>query len=171
MHETTVKEVNQVFIDQGTAVAILVFLVFLLVTYFGLKIWSLKKQEEATQRRTDEDRAFERKQKEEDRRISQEKDDKFLASQEKSNEVLQQLLREVIAAVESSRLYTERFEGQLKEHSEDSHISLDALNTSVHELKSMMEIALSTQDDLVKKEMLADLEKKIDNLYKELKKD
>lgn len=171
MHEPTVKEVNQVFIDQGTAVAILVFLVFLLVTYFGLKIWSLKKQEEATQRRTDEDRAFERKQKEEDRRISQEKDDKFLASQEKSNVVLQQLLREVVSAIEGNRLYNERFEDKLKEHSDDAHISLDALNTSVHELKSMMEIALNTQDDLVKKEMLADLEKKIDDLYKEIKKD
>ena len=61
MHEPTIKEVNQVFIDRGTAVAILVFLVFLLVIYLGLKIWSIKKQEEATQRRTDEDRAFERK--------------------------------------------------------------------------------------------------------------
>src|SRR5699024_7525323 len=171
MHETTVKEVNQVFIDQGTAVAILVFLVFLLVLYFGLKIWSLKKQEEATQRRTDEDRAFERKQKEEDRRISQEKDDKFLASQEKSNGVLQELLREVISAVEGNRIYNERIEDKLKEHSDDAHISLDALNTSVHELKSMIGIALSTQDDLVKKEMLAHLEKKIDDLYKEIKKD
>ncbi|WP_311537231.1 hypothetical protein [uncultured Anaerococcus sp.] len=171
MHEPTIKEVNQVFIDQGTAVAILIFLVFLLVIYFGLKIWSIKKQEEATQRRTDEDRAFERKQKEEDRRLSQEKDDKFLASQEKSTEALQQLLREVITAVESSRIYTEKFEDQLKEHSEDSHVSLEALNSSIHELKSMMEMALNTQDDLVKKEMLEDLEKKIDDLYKEIKKD
>lgn len=171
MHETTVKEVNQVFIDQGTAVAILVFLVFLLVIYFGLKIWSLKKQEEATQRRTDEDRAFERKQKEEDRRISQEKDDKFLASQEKSNEVLQQLLREVISAVEGNRIYNERFEDKLKEHSDSANISLEALNTSIFELKDMMQIAISTQDELVKREMLADLEKKIDDLYKEIKKD
>lgn len=39
---TTIKEVNQVFIDQGTAVAIIVILVTLLAIYFGVKIWIAK---------------------------------------------------------------------------------------------------------------------------------
>ena len=179
---TTIKEVNQVFIDQGTAVAIIVILVTLLATYFGVRIWMVKK--EATQKQKwkdedraqkqkwkNEDRAYDRKQKEEERKAKLERDLKIYEAQERNTEALKDLIKQGTKAVESNNYSIQRFEDKLQVHTDNANVNLGEVHTAIDKLTEMMQTALNTQDDLAKKEMLIELNAKIEKYFEELKKD
>ncbi len=168
---TTIKEVNQVFIDQGTAVAIIVIVVSLLATYFGVKIWMQKKEAAQKQKWKDEDRAYDRQIKEEERKAKLERDKKIAESQERNTEALKDLIKEVTKAVESCNYSIQRFEDQLQIHTDNANVNLVQVNGSIKKLTDMMEKALATQDDLAKKEMLIELNEKIERYYEALKKE
>lgn len=168
---TTIKEVNQVFIDQGTAVAIIVILVTLLATYFGVKIWIAKREASQKQKWKDEDRAYDRKIKEEERKVKLERDQKISEAQERNTEALKDLIKEVTKAVESNNYSIQRFEDQLQIHTDNANVNLSEVNGSIKKLTDMMEKALATQDDLAKKEMLIELNEKIERYYEQLKKE
>ena len=168
---TTIKEVNQVFIDQGTAVAIIVILVTLLAIYFGVKIWIAKKEAAQKQKWKDEDRAYDRKLKEEERKAKLERDQKIYEAQERNTEALKDLIKEVTKAVESNNYSIQRFEDQLQIHTDNANVNLAEVNSSIKELNRLMQIAITTQDDLAKTQMLVELNNKIEKMFEELKKD
>lgn len=168
---TTVKEVNQVFIDQGTAVAIIVILVTLLATYFGVKILMAKREASQRQKWKEEDRAYDRLIKDEERQLRRERDDKIAEAQERNAEALKDLIREVTKAVETTNYSIQRFEDKLQSHTEDANVNLAEVNSSIKELNRLMQIAITTQDDLAKTQMLMELNSKLERYYEELKKD
>lgn len=168
---TTIKEVNQVFIDQGTAVAIIVILVTLLAIYFGVKIWIAKKEAAQKQKWKDEDRAYDRKLKEEERKAKLERDQKIYEAQERNTEALKDLIKEVTKAVESNNYSIQRFEDKLQVHTDNANVNLAEVNGSIKELNRLMQIAIATQDDLAKTQMLVELNNKIEKMFDELKKD
>lgn len=168
---TTIKEVNQVFIDQGTAVAIIVILVTLLAIYFGVKIWIAKREAAQKQKWKDEDRAYDRKLKEEERKAKLERDQKIYEAQERNTEALKDLIKEVTKAVESNNYSIQRFEDQLQIHTDNANVNLAEVNSSIKELNRLMQIAITTQDDLAKTQMLVELNNKIEKMFEELKKD
>lgn len=168
---TTIKEVNQVFIDQGTAVAIIVILVSMLVVYFGVKIWIAKIEASQKQKWKDEDRAYDRKLKEEERKAKLERDKKIYEAQERNTEALKDLIKEVTKAVESNNYSIQRFEDQLQIHTDNANVNLAEVNSSIKELNRLMQIAIATQDDLAKTQMLVELNTKIEKMFDELKKD
>lgn len=168
---TTIKEVNQVFIDQGTAVAIIVILVSMLVVYFGVKIWIAKIEASQKQKWKDEDRAYDRQIKEEERKAKLERDQKIYEAQERNTEALKDLIKEVTKAVESNNYSIQRFEDQLQIHTDNANVNLAEVNSSIKELNKLMQIAIATQDDLAKTQMLVELNNKIEKMFEELKKD
>lgn len=168
---TTIKEVNQVFIDQGTAVAIIVILVTLLAIYFGVKIWIAKREAAQKQKWKDEDRAYDRKLKEEERKAKLERDQKIYEAQERNTEALKHLIKEVTKAVESNNYSIQRFEDKLQVHTDNANVNLAEVNGSIKELNKLMQIAIATQDDLAKTQMLVELNNKIEKMFEELKKD
>lgn len=168
---TTVKEVNQVFIDQGTAVAIIVILVTLLAIYFGVKIWIAKREAAQKQKWKDEDRAYDRKLKEEERKAKLERDQKIYEAQERNTEALKDLIKQVTKAVESNNYSIQRFEDKLQVHTDNANVNLAEVNGSIKELNRLMQIAITTQDDLAKTQMLVELNNKIEKMFDELKKD
>lgn len=168
---TTIKEVNQVFIDQGTAVAIIVILVTLLAIYFGVKIWIAKREASQKQKWKDEDRAYDRKIKEEERKAKLERDQKISEAQERNTEALKDLIKEVTKAVESNNYSIQRFEDQLQVHTDNANVNLAEVNGSIKELNKLMQIAIATQDDLAKTQMLVELNNKMEKYFAELKKD
>lgn len=168
---TTIKEVNQVFIDQGTAVAIIVILVTLLAIYFGVKIWIAKREAAQKQKWKDEDRAYDRKLKEEERKAKLERDQKISEAQERNTEALKDLIKQVTKAVESNNYSIQRFEDKLQVHTDNANVNLAEVNSSIKELNRLMQIAITTQDDLAKTQMLAELNNKIEKMFEELKKD
>lgn len=168
---TTIKEVNQVFIDQGTAVAIIVILVTLLAIYFGVKIWIAKREAAQKQKWKDEDRAYDRKLKEEERKAKLERDQKIYEAQERNTEALKDLIKEVTKAVESNNYSIQRFEDKLQVHTDNANVNLAEVNSSIKELNRLMQIAITTQDDLAKTQMLVELNTKIERMFEELKKD
>lgn len=168
---TTIKEVNQVFIDQGTAVAIIVILVTLLAIYFGVKIWIAKREAAQKQKWKDEDRAYDRKLKEEERKAKLERDQKIYEAQERNTEALKDLIKEVTKAVESNNYSIQRFEDKLQVHTDNANVNLAEVNSSIKELNRLMQIAITTQDDLAKTQMLVELNNKIEKMFEELKKD
>lgn len=168
---TTIKEVNQVFIDQGTAVAIIVILVALLATYFGVKIWIAKREAAQKQKWKDEDRAYDRKLKEEERKAKLERDQKIYEAQERNTEALKDLIKQGTKAVESNNYSIQRFEDQLQIHTDNANVNLAEVNSSINELNRLMQIAIATQDDLAKTQMLVELNNKIEKMFEELKKD
>ena len=168
---TTIKEVNQVFIDQGTAVAIIVVVVSLLATYFGVKIWMQKKEAAQKQKWKDEDRAYDRQIKEAERKAKLERDNKISESQERNTEALKDLIKEVTKAVESNNYSIQRFEDKLQIHTDNANVNLAEVSGSIKELNRLMQIAISTQDDLAKTQMLVELNNKIEKMFDELKKD
>lgn len=167
----TIKEVNQIFIDQGTAVAIIVILVFLLGIYFALKIWIVKKDATQKQKWKDEDRAYDRLVKEEERKTKLERDNRITQAQERNTEALKDLIKEVTKAVESNNYSIQRFEDKLQIHTDNANVNLGEVHTAIDKLTEMMQTALNTQDDLAKKEMLIELNAKIEKYFEELKKD
>ena len=168
---TTIEEVNQVFIDQGTAVAIIVILVALLATYFGLKIWMVKKEADRKQKWKNEDRAYDRQIKEAERKAKLERDKKISESQERNTEALKDLIKEVTKAVESNNYSIQRFEDKLQVHTDNANVNLAEVSGSIKELNRLMQIAISTQDDLAKTQMLIELNNKMEKYFTELKKD
>ena len=168
---TTIKEVNQVFIDQGTAVAIIVILVTLLATYFGVKILMAKREASQRQKWKEDDRAYDRLIKDEERQLRRERDDKIAEAQERNTEALKDLIREVTKAVETNNYSIQRFEDKLQSHTEDANVNLAEVNSSIKELNRLMQIAITTQDDLAKTQMLMELNSKLERYYEELKKD
>lgn len=168
---TTIKEVNQVFIDQGTAVAIIVILVTLLAIYFGVKIWIAKREAAQKQKWKDEDRAYDRQVKEEERKAKLERDQKIYEAQERNTEALKDLIKEVTKAVELNNYSIKRFEDQLQIHTDNANVNLAEVNSSIKELNRLMQIAITTQDDLAKTQMLVELNNKIEKMFEELKKD
>lgn len=168
---TTIKEVNQVFIDQGTAVAIIVILVTLLAIYFGVKIWIAKREAAQKQKWKDEDRAYDRKLKEEERKAKLERDQKISEAQERNTEALKDLIKQVTKAVESNNYSIQRFEDKLQVHTDNANVNLAEVNSSIKELNRLMQIAITTQDDLAKTQMLVELNNKIEKMFEELKKD
>lgn len=168
---TTIKEVNQVFIDQGTAVAIIVILVTLLAIYFGVKIWIAKREASQKQKWKDEDRAYDRKIKEEERKAKLERDQKISEAQERNTEALKDLIKQVTKAVESNNYSIQRFEDKLQVHTDNANVNLAEVNSSIKELNRLMQIAITTQDDLAKTQMLVELNNKIEKMFEELKKD
>lgn len=168
---TTIKEVNQVFIDQGTAVAIIVILVTLLAIYFGVKIWIAKKEAAQKQKWKDEDRAYDRQVKEEERKAKLERDKKILEAQERNTEALKDLIKQATKAVESNNYSIQRFEDKLQVHTDNANVNLAEVNGSIKELNRLMQIAIATQDDLAKTQMLVELNNKIEKMFNELKKD
>lgn len=168
---TTIKEVNQVFIDQGTAVAIIVILVSMLVVYFGVKIWIAKREASQKQKWKDEDRAYDRKIKEEERKAKLERDQKIYEAQERNTEALKDLIKQVTKAVESNNYSIQRFEDKLQIHTDNANVNLAEVNSSIKELNRLMQIAITTQDDLAKTQMLVELNTKIETMFNELKKD
>lgn len=168
---TTIKEVNQVFIDQGTAIAIIVILVTLLATYFGVKIWMAKKEASQKQKWKDEDRAYDRKIKDEERKAKLERDKHISESQERNTEALKDVIKEVTKAVESSNYSIQRFEDKLQVHTDNANVNLAEVSVSIKELNRLMQIAISTQDDLAKTQMLIELNNKMEKYFAELKKD
>lgn len=168
---TTIKEVNQVFIDQGTAVAIIVILVALLATYFGVKIWIAKREAAQKQKWKDEDRAYDRKLKEEERKAKLERDQKIYEAQERNTEALKDLIKQGTKAVESNNYSIQRFEDKLQVHTDNANVNLAEVNSSIKELNRLMQIAIATQDDLAKTQMLVELNNKIEKMFEELKKD
>ena len=168
---TTIKEVNQVFIDQGTAVAIIVILVTLLAIYFGVKIWIAKREAAQKQKWKDEDRAYDRQIKEEERKAKLERDKKIYEAQERNTEALKDLIKEVTKAVESNNYSIQRFEDKLQVHTDNANVNLAEVNGSIKELNKLMQIAITTQDDLAKTQMLVELNNKIEKMFEELKKD
>lgn len=168
---TTIKEVNQVFIDQGTAVAIIVILVSMLVVYFGVKIWIAKREASQKQKWKDEDRAYDRKIKEEERKAKLERDQKISEAQERNTEALKDLIKQVTKAVESNNYSIQRFEDKLQIHTDNANVNLAEVNSSIKELNRLMQIAITTQDDLAKTQMLVELNTKIETMFNELKKD
>lgn len=168
---TTIKEVNQVFIDQGTAVAIIVILVTLLAIYFGVKIWIAKREAAQKQKWKDEDRAYDRKLKEEERKAKLERDQKIYEAQERNTEALKDLIKQVTKAVESNNYSIQRFEDKLQIHTDNANVNLAEVNSSIKELNRLMQIAIATQDDLAKTQMLVELNNKIEKMFDELKKD
>ena len=168
---TTIKEVNQVFIDQGTAVAIIVILVSMLVVYFGVKIWIAKIEASQKQKWKDEDRAYDRQIKEEERKAKLERDQKIYEAQERNTEALKDLIKEVTKAVESNNYSIQRFEDKLQVHTDNANVNLAEVNSSIKELNRLMQIAITTQDDLAKTQMLVELNNKIEKMFEELKKD
>lgn len=168
---TTIKEVNQVFIDQGTAVAIIVVLVTLLSAYFGVKIWIAKREASQKQKWKDEDRAYDRKLKDEERKAKLERDQKISEAQERNTEALKDLIKQVTKAVESNNYSIQRFEDKLQIHTDNANVNLAEVNGSIKELNRLMQIAIATQDDLAKTQMLVELNNKIEKMFNELKKD
>lgn len=168
---TTIKEVNQVFIDQGTAVAIIVILVTLLAIYFGVKIWIAKREAAQKQKWKDEDRAYDRKLKEEERKAKLERDRKIYEAQERNTEALKDLIKQGTKAVESNNYSIQRFEDKLQVHTDNANVNLAEVNSSIKELNRLMQIAITTQDDLAKTQMLVELNNKIEKMFEELKKD
>lgn len=168
---TTIKEVNQVFIDQGTAVAIVVIVVSLLATYFGVKIWMAKKEADRKQKWKDEDRAYDRQVKEEERKVKLERDIKITEAQERNTEALKDLIKEVTKAVDSNNYSIQRFEEQLQIHTDNANVNLAKVNGSIKELNRLIQIAIATQDDLAKTQMLVELNEKIERYYEQLKKE
>lgn len=168
---TTIKEVNQVFIDQGTAVAIIVIVVSLLATYFGVKIWIAKREAAQKQKWKDEDRAYDRQIKEAERKAKLERDKKISESQERNTEALKDLIKEVTKAVESNNYSIQRFEDKLQVHTDNANVNLAEVSGSIKELNRLMQIAISTQDDLAKTQMLIELNNKMEKYFAELKKD
>ena len=168
---TNIKEVNQVFIDQGTAVAIIVILVTLLAIYFGVKIWIAKREAAQKQKWKDEDRAYDRQVKEEERKAKLERDQKIYEAQERNTEALKDLIKEVTKAVELNNYSIKRFEDQLQIHTDNANVNLAEVNSSIKELNRLMQIAITTQDDLAKTQMLVELNNKIEKMFEELKKD
>lgn len=168
---TTIKEVNQVFIDQGTAVAIIVILVTLLAIYFGVKIWIAKREAAQKQKWKDEDRAYDRQVKEEERKAKLERDQKIYEAQERNTEALKDLIKQGTKAVESNNYSIQRFEDKLQVHTDNANVNLAEVNSSIKELNHLMQIAIATQDDLAKTQMLVELNNKIEKMFEELKKD
>ena len=168
---TTIKEVNQVFIDQGTAVAIIVVVVSLLATYFGVKIWMQKKEASQKQKWKNEDRAYDRQVKEAERKAKLERDNKIAESQERNTEALKDLIKQVTKAVESNNYSIQRFEDKLQVHTDNANVNLAEVSGSIKELNRLMQIAISTQDDLAKTQMLIELNNKMEKYFSELKKD
>ena len=111
-----IQEVNQIFIDQGTAVAIIVILVFMLSIYFAVKIWITKKEASQKQKWKDEDRTYDRQVKEEERKAKLERDNRITEAQERNTEALKDLIKEVTKAVESNNYSIQRFEDKLQIH-------------------------------------------------------
>lgn len=167
----TIKEVNQIFIDQGTAVAIIVILVFMLSIYFAVKIWLTKKEASQKQKWKDEDRAYDRQVKEEERKAKLERDNRITEAQERNTEALKDLIKEVTKAVESNNYSIQRFEDKLQIHTDNANVNLGEVHTAIDKLTGMMQKALNTQDDLAKKEMLIELNAKIEKYFEQLKKD
>lgn len=167
----TIKEVNQIFIDQGTAVAIIVILVTMLSIYFAVKIWIAKKDATQKQKWKDEDRAYDRQVKEEERKAKLERDNRITEAQERNTEALKDLIKEVTKAVESNNYSIQRFEDKLQIHTDNANVNLGEVHTAIDKLTEMMQTALNTQDDLAKKEMLIELNAKIEKYFEELKKD
>ena len=168
---TTIKEVNQVFIDQGTAVAIIVILVSMLAVYFGVKIWIAKREAAQKQKWKDEDRAYDRQIKEEERKAKLERDKKIYEAQGGNTEALKDLIKQVTKAVESNNYSIQRFEEKLQVHTDNANVNLAEVNSSIKELNRLMQIAITTQDDLAKTQMLVELNTKIETMFNELKKD
>lgn len=168
---TTIKEVNQVFIDQGTAVAIIVILVSMLVIYFGVKIWIAKIEASQKQKWKEEDRAYDRKLKEEERKAKLERDKKISEAQERNTEALKDLIKEATKAVDSNNYSIQRFEDKLQVHTDNANVNLAEVNSSIKELNRLMQIAIATQDDLAKTQMLVELNTKIEKMFNDLKKD
>ena len=166
-----IQEVNQIFIDQGTAVAIIVILVFMLSIYFAVKIWIAKKDATQKQKWKDEDRAYDRQVKEEERKAKLERDNRITEAQERNTEALKDLIKEVTKAVESNNYSIQRFEDKLQIHTDNANVNLGEVHTAIDKLTGMMQKALNTQDDLAKKEMLIELNAKIEKYFEELKKD
>lgn len=167
----TIKEVNQIFIDQGTAVAIIVILVTILSIYFAVKIWIAKKDATQKQKWKDEDRAYDRQVKEEERKAKLERDNRITEAQERNTEALKDLIKEVTKAVESNNYSIQRFEDKLQIHTDNANVNLGEVHTAIDKLTGMMQKALNTQDDLAKKEMLIELNAKIEKYFEQLKKD
>lgn len=167
----TIKEVNQIFIDQGTAVAIIVILVTMLSIYFAVKIWIAKKDATQKQKWKDEDRAYDRQIKEEERKTKLERDNRITQAQERNTEALKDLIKEVTKAVESNNYSIQRFEDKLQIHTDNANVNLGEVHTAIDKLTDMMQKALNTQDDLAKKEMLIELNAKIEKYFEQLKKD
>lgn len=166
-----IQEVNQIFIDQGTAVAIIVILVFMLSIYFAVKIWITKKEASQKQKWKDEDRAYDRQVKEEERKAKLERDNRITEAQERNTEALKDLIKEVTKAVESNNYSIQRFEDKLQIHTDNANVNLGEVHTAIDKLTGMMQTALDTQDDLAKKEMLIELNAKIEKYFEQLKKD
>lgn len=166
-----IQEVNQIFIDQGTAVAIIVILVFMLSIYFAVKIWITKKEASQKQKWKDEDRAYDRQVKEEERKAKLERDNRITEAQERNTEALKDLIKEVTKAVESNNYSIQRFEDKLQIHTDNANVNLGEVHTAIEKLTDMMQKALNTQDDLAKKEMLIELNAKIEKYFEQLKKD
>lgn len=166
-----IQEVNQIFIDQGTAVAIIVILVFMLSIYFAVKIWIAKKDATQKQKWKDEDRAYDRQVKEEERKAKLERDNRITEAQERNTEALKDLIKEVTKAVESNNYSIQRFEDKLQIHTDNANVNLGEVHTAIDKLTGMMQKALNTQDDLAKKEMLIELNAKIEKYFEQLKKD
>lgn len=166
-----IQEVNQIFIDQGTAVAIIIILVTMLSIYFAVKIWITKKEASQKQKWKDEDRAYDRRIKEEERKAKLERDNRITAAQERNTEALKDLIKEVTKAVESNNYSIQRFEDKLQIHTDNANVNLGEVHTAIDKLTGMMQKALNTQDDLAKKEMLIELNAKIEKYFEQLKKD
>lgn len=56
-------------------------------------------------------------------------------------------------------------------HTDNANVNLAEVNSSIKELNHLMQIAIATQDDLAKTQMLVELNNKIEKMFEELKKD
>ena len=130
-----------------------------------------KKEASQKQKWKDEDRAYDRQIKEAERKAKLERDKKISESQERNTEALKDLIKEVTKAVDSNNYSIQRFEDKLQAHTDNANVNLAEVSGSIKELNRLMQIAISTQDDLAKTQMLIELNNKIEKMFEELKKD
>ncbi|MSS77369.1 hypothetical protein FYJ26_02875 [Anaerococcus sp. WCA-380-WT-2B] len=170
MSTPTPTEVNTIITDNGALQAIAVFVIAILVFYFVGKILMERQKIKQEQKMKDEDRAFERKQREEDRKEQRKRDEREEKTREENTKALQDLIKEVTKAVENSNASVLALGDKLSVHESNANCSFKEVNETIKELKDMLNIAINVQDDLAKKEMIEELDKKIDKLFDELKK-
>ncbi|NVF10830.1 hypothetical protein HV819_02310 [Anaerococcus sp. AGMB00486] len=170
MSTPTPKEVNTIITDNGALQAIAVFVIAILVFYFVGKILMERQKIKQEQKMKDEDRAFERKQREEDRKEQRKRDEREEKTREENTKALQDLIKEVTKAVENSNSSVLALGDKLTIHESNANCNFKEVNETIKDLKDMLNIAINVQDDLAKKEMIEELDKKIDKLFDELKK-
>ena len=130
-----------------------------------------KKEASQKQKWKNEDRAYDRQVKEAERKAKLERDNKIAEAQERNTEALKDLIKQVTIAVESNNYSIQRFEDKLQVHTDNANGNLAEVSGSIKELNRLMQIAISTQDDLAKTQMLIELNNKMEKYFTELKKD